>query len=77
MRTLLITFFCCILTACSTTGFSKHTSIVGPFNVVGTGSTQELARQDGFKKAIEYSMGVAIQSEKIIQNNGAWVIYSR
>ena len=69
MRTLFVLTICFILTACSTTGFSKHTTIVGPFLVVGKGSTEESARQDGFRKAIEYSMGVAIQSEKIIQNN--------
>ena len=69
MHSLFTIIFCFILTACSTTGFSKHTNIVGPFTVIGTGPTEESARQDGFRKAIEYSMGVAIQTEKIIQNN--------
>jgi hypothetical protein len=69
MRILISVFILSLLAACSTTGFSKYSNIVGPFTVVGQGPTQEAARQDGFKKAIEYSMGVAIQSEKIIQNN--------
>lgn len=58
-----------MLTACSTTGFSNKSSVVGPFKVVGRGHSEETAKQDGFKKAIEYSMGVAIQSERIVQNN--------
>jgi hypothetical protein len=69
MRNLLTLTLFVILSACSTTGFSKQTSIVGPFRVVGKGVSQESAKHDGFRKAIEYSMGVAIQSEKIIQNN--------
>jgi len=69
MRILISVFLLSLLTACSTTGFSKYSKVVGPFKVVGQGPTAEAARQDGFKKAIEYSMGVAIQSEKIIQNN--------
>lgn len=69
MRTLFVLTICFILAACSTTGFSKHTDIVGPFNVVGRGHSEETARQDGFKKAIEYSMGVAIKSERIVSNN--------
>ena len=63
MRSLLTIIFCFILTACSTTGFSKHTNIVGPFTVIGRGPTEESARQDGFRKAIEYSMGVGYNSE--------------
>lgn len=58
-----------MLAACSTTGFSNRSSIVGPFKVTGTGTSEEFAKQDGFKKAIEYSMGVAVQTERIVQNN--------
>jgi len=69
MRILLSIILFTILSACSTTGFSKQSSIVGPFKVVGRGHSEESAKNDGFKKAIEYSMGVAIQSERIIQND--------
>jgi hypothetical protein len=69
MRILLSIILFTILSACSTTGFSKQSSIVGPFKVVGRGHSEESAKNDVFKKAIEYSRGVAIQSERIIQND--------
>jgi hypothetical protein len=53
MRILISVFVLSLLAACSTTGFSKYSKVVGPFKVVGQGPTAEAARQDGFKKAIE------------------------
>lgn len=69
MRTIFILFLTILVTACSTTGFSNRSNITGPFKVIGKGYNEESAKQDGFKKAIEYSMGVAIQSERIVNNN--------
>ena len=67
MRYLITLFVACVLTACATT--DSKTSIKGPYVVVGIGKTEELARQDGFKKAVEMAMGVGIQSERVIQND--------
>lgn len=69
MRTLITLFFVILVTACSTTGFSNRDKLRGPFTVAGVGNTEESARYDGFKKAVQYSMGVAVQSESVIKNN--------
>lgn len=69
MRTLLTLCLLSLVTACSTTGFSNRENVRGPFTVVGTGHSEELAKRDGFRKAVEYSMGVAIQTERVVKND--------
>ena len=69
MRTLFTILLVSLVAACSTTGFSNRENLRGPFTVVGIGHSEELARRDGFKKAVEYSMGVAIQTERVVKND--------
>jgi hypothetical protein len=56
------------LSACATAG-SKQSTVKGPFIVTGVGKTEELAKQDAFKKAVEYAIGVGIQTERITSDD--------
>jgi len=66
-------FITLMVAACSTTGSintSKNTAIdLGSFLVEGTGAKLEDAKTDGFRKAIELAVGVAILSERESVNN--------
>jgi len=66
-------FITLMVAACSTSGSintSKNTSTdLGSFIVEGTGAKFEDAKADGFRKAIELAVGVAILSERESVNN--------
>jgi hypothetical protein len=63
MRLLLLTV-CLILTACAST--SKTDNYL---RTTGVGNTYEEAKQNAFKEAIEYQVGVVIASERISYND--------
>jgi hypothetical protein len=63
MRLLLLTV-CFILTACASTSKSDNY-----FRATGIGNTYEEAKQNAFKEAIEYQVGVVIASERESYND--------
>ena len=65
MRLLLLTV-CFILTACAST--SNSTNSTGYFRATGLGNTYEEAKNNAFKEAIEYQVGVVIASERETYN---------
>ena len=64
MNRIIILLLTCVLSACAAAG-SKNSQIKGPFLVTGEGKTEELAKQDAFKKAVELAIGVGIQTERV------------
>lgn len=58
-----------LVTAACSTAPNKKTAIRGPYTVTGVGPTEEVARQDGFRKAVEISMGVAVLSERLVKSD--------
>lgn len=63
MRLLLLAV-CLVLTACASTSKSD-----GYLRTTGTGNTYEEAKNNAFKEAIEYQLGVVIASERETHNN--------
>jgi hypothetical protein len=47
----------------------RNSAIEGPFIVTGTGKTEEEARYDAFKQAIEYAVGIAVRSELVVKDS--------
>lgn len=68
MKCFVILLLACVLSACAAAG-SKSSQAKGPFVVTGYGKTEELAKQDAFKKAVEFAIGVGIQTERITSDN--------
>jgi len=62
-------FITLMVAACSTTGSHNSSTDLGSFLVEGTGTKLEDAKADGFRKAIELAVGVAILSERESVNN--------
>jgi hypothetical protein len=57
-------------TLMSCANFARHNSAIeGPFIVTGTGKTEEEARHDAFKQAIEYAVGIAVRSELVVKDS--------
>jgi Tfp pilus assembly protein PilZ len=63
MRLLLLAV-CFILTACASTSKTD-----GYLRTTGVGNTYEEAKNNAFKEAIEYRLGVVIASERETYNN--------
>jgi hypothetical protein len=57
-------------TLMSCANFAQNNSALkGPFIVTGTGKTEEEARHDAFKQAIEYAVGIAVRSELVVKES--------